>query len=869
MHVFRLAVICCFVALGLSPLTALADDDSGPAPYAKFIVGAQVQNGLFNVIRKSGKVYVEISPSQLDQDFVQTAELANGLGGYGVLPGGLGAGALIIRFTRSDDKIVITWPNTYFIAPGNQPAQRAIKQTFADSTIAVAPIAATDASNGHIVFDASFFLNDIYNLSATLKAVTGPDKPDQAYSLDPDRTLFGPTKAFPQNIVIDADQTWKSDNPQTVNDVPDPRTLLFRVVYNIAQPPNDPDYMPRLGDDRVGYFDTPHLNFASDSNYTRIVHYIIRWNLQPSDPTKPVSPAKAPIVWYLSKDIPTQYRDTVRQALLRWNAAFERAGISNAVMVRDQPDDPNWDPDDVRYNTVIWLTESNSGGFAAAGPTYDPRTGQTFRANIVIDADWLNVQYSWGQFVANAQGRAAHVRFPASEEELGRGIAREVGFGRTALALMDQPLQGAAMTKFVDDALLWTIMHESGHALGLEHNFIGSQAYTVKEVQSKEFTTKVGLSSSVMDYVGLNLWPKGQSQGSYWQTVLGPYDYHAIHWGYAHIAGAKTPQDEVPTLDRWASAWTNPIYRFASDEDADYSGAHAIDPRVARWDLTNDPLTWTTARLQMTNRLLLKLDSRWPQPGRTYDQERAAFAWVFSEQLAAADQPEHFIGGEYLSRSHAGDPAAQIPLTQVSRVQEARAFGVMDRYVFSDSAWNFSPVMLNRLVYTEWEPSINAQWAYDPQPRHDIPVAEIAEQFSDAELDEMFQPLMLERLDDLPLKAKPGSTMSLSDLFDWTQAALYRDLSSKQLRSIGEVHRALQQYYARLLVQLWLAPKAGTPYDAQSLARAKLVSLRSDVSVALSRPDLDEMTRSHLESLQEVVTRALDARQIVPAPAQS
>jgi Domain of unknown function (DUF5118) len=72
----------------LIPAAARADD-SGPAPYATFVTGAQVQNGLFNIIRKGGKVYMEIAPSQLDQDFIQSAEQVNALGGWFVIPGGI------------------------------------------------------------------------------------------------------------------------------------------------------------------------------------------------------------------------------------------------------------------------------------------------------------------------------------------------------------------------------------------------------------------------------------------------------------------------------------------------------------------------------------------------------------------------------------------------------------------------------------------------------------------------------------------------------------------------------------------------------------------------------------------------------------
>ena len=203
---------------------------------------------------------------------------------------------------------------------------------------------------------------------------------------------------------------------------------------------------------------------------------------------------------------------------------------------------------------------------------------------------------------------------------------------------------------------------------------------------------------------------------------------------------------------------------------------------------------------------------------------------------------------------------------QVPRAEELHAFQLLDKYLFSDGAWSISPATLNRLVYSEWESNPSAVWAYNPQPRHDMPVAEMAEGLAEQQLARMFQPLMLERVDDLGLKAKPGSTMSLTDLFDWTQRSLYGDLHDPKLQTIGEVHRAIQQWYARKLVQIWLAPDPGTPYDGQSMARAELVDLQGTLAGALGRSGLDEVTRAHLASLQDVVTRALTARQMVPAP---
>jgi len=468
-------VLALLAVCSLSVQAAYADDmgsaagDSGPAPYAKFIAGAKLQNGLFNVIRKNGKVYLEIAPSQLDQDFIQSAETVNGLGGYFVIPGVITSWTRVVRFTRNENKVVVAWPNTYFIAPGNDPAQQAISRTAASSTLAVAPIVATDALSGHVVFDASFFLNDIYNLAAVLKQVTGVDKPDQAYSLDSDRTLFGPTKAFPLNVIIDADQTWKSDNPQTVDNVVDPRSIAFRIAYNIAATPADGDYMPRLADDRVGFFDSAYLNFAADSDYTRVVRYVVRWNMQPSDPGKPMSPAKHPMVFYLSNNIPVAYRAAVRRGILDWNRAFERIGISDAVQVKDQPADPAWDPDDVRYNAVLWLTQSNTTGYAAENQVIDPRTGQEIRTNVVIDSDVMSFSNTSWQFLTEPT-TGQRVGGLRDDRAYGRLRREQAEFGKIA------PLRGDALTQYNDQLLESFVVHETGHSMGLQHNFISSMA---------------------------------------------------------------------------------------------------------------------------------------------------------------------------------------------------------------------------------------------------------------------------------------------------------------------------------------------------------------------------------------------------------
>lgn len=44
-----------------------------------------------------------------------------------------------------------------------------------------------------------------------------------------------------------------------------------------------------------------------------------------------------------------------------------------------------------------------------------------------------------------------------------------------------------------------------GHTLGLRHNFEGSTMLTLEQLQDPSLTSKRGLTSSVMDYLPLNI----------------------------------------------------------------------------------------------------------------------------------------------------------------------------------------------------------------------------------------------------------------------------------------------------------------------------------------------------------------------------
>lgn len=848
-----LAVLCLRVP-------AIAENDTPPADYATFTKGLTPQHGLFTLWRKGGKLYVELAKSQLDTDFIQTAVPANGLGGLGLTPGlpyVQFPSARIVHFTRADDKIVVTWPNTWFIATPGTPAARAVAASNAPSVIATAPIVAQDAATGRLIFDGTYFLGDILDLSDGLRQILDTDsKPQTAYRLDEAKTYFGDTKAFPENVIIEADQTFTSAQPpDAVDNMIDARSIQINVKYNIAQAPPLGSYMPRYADDRVGYYPNIQLQFDRDNVRERQQRMIVRWNL-----------ARHPMVYYISDTVPLAYRETIREALLTWNKAFAPLGYPNAVIVKDQPDDPNWDPDDIRYNTVHWLTDAYGEGYAQAGLVWDPRTGEMLHTSIVVDTDLMRFGYLEGaDFTQPVRDLDATGSGPGHEAAYAAGAKASAMFGLSALWALDEIPNGQIPPNYAQNFLKSIVLHESGHNWGLQHNFIASEAYSPAEIRSRAFTERYGLANSVMEYTPTNVWPKGMSTGEYFQTQLGPYDYYAIKYGYARIPGASTPEQERPTLLAWASQWSNPRYRFAMDEDVHWNG-HAIDPRIDQFDLTNDNIAWCDAQLRIVHTIVAKIPARYNQYGASHDPMRQAFQGALFPAAVCTQVAWHYLGGEELSRAHVGDPSAVPPLSPISRAQSQRAFAFLEKYLFSPSAWNFSPNLLRAMVYSEWVTDLpNSSWAYDPPVRHDEPVAQILEFLQQRTLESMFNPVLLQRLDDLSLKYRSGTTMSLSDEFAWTQYAIYGDLGGKNVASMGEVHRSLQQWYARLLAQMLLAPKPGTPFDAQSLARAELVAVRDDARNALARPGLDLLSKAHLAALEAVANQALSARMTIPA----
>ena len=815
---------CCaaVLALLLAPGAARAAE-----PYATFTAGAQVKTGLFPIWEKDGHAYMELRPDQIDKEYLETIVPGNGLSQAPLWWGDTDYQPTeIVRFERRGGSIVMLWTNWYVRSPGNENAQRADEYGFPQSVTGIGQIVAEDAN--HIVFDLSALLTDEMDIKNIIDEGLAPDK---SYRLDSGLSYFDGVKAFPENDVISVAQTWSTDAKHVYDLAPDARKIRIKVVYNFIQMPND-DYRPRYADDRMGVYDMIYFNFANDRTGSRLQRYLLRWNFDPQDPSRP-SKARHPMVMYISDTVPAQYRAAVTDACLEWNKAFAKAGILDAVQVRMQPSDPAWDPDDFRYSVIRWLNEAYPGFGASSQTLANPLTGEEIRTGVLVSATVGFSSYNSWKYLVDP-----------------------IRYGRTT-----DPVPA----KFIHDAVFSTIVHEMGHNVGLQHNFIGSQAYSAPDLQSMAFTSRNGIASSVMEYAPINLWPRGTPQGDYSQTTLGPWDYYQIRYAYEPIPSARTPEDEIPVLHRWANGWSDPRYRYESDEDVSWNNGHAADPRTEQGDLTNDNLAWCGTMMRMYRDGMNDVPRFWPQAAHSYEEESRAFGYMFGGYLRCPNIVAHWIGGQYLSRAHRGDPGAQPPVVPVPRAQQKRAMGILAKYLFAPDVLTVPQSMLEHLSYdewagysfTSWEGYGNLPaWAYNPPVRHDYDIEGRLLRAQMGAVNFILQPEVLARIDGNTLLSR--DTASLTDVLGWLHEGIYGNLGA---RGIPLVSRNLQMAYAGRLETLANKPPAGTPADAQALARVELQRIARDAQHALHGSH-DAVTAAHLQNLIHSANGALGAVQV-------
>jgi Met-zincin/Domain of unknown function (DUF5117) len=854
--------------------SAKPDSTSKQKPYADVIKDHETIDGLIKLHRKGNQLLGEFGSGQLNKDFIVLISIAKGIG-HGNLLGGMSWGFgddWIWQFRKVDDRIHLVRRNVRFKAAKSDPQQKAIDLAYTDSVLFSLPIITKSPDGAHVVDLTPVFMSDLPQISSVLpgfifaesKSTWAPGFPK------------GKNKGLKDNIELEVAATYSSSGKQDFDSVADTRGATINVHYSISLLPEN-GYKPRMADDRVGYFLTVVKDWSKKSDDDRFERYINRWDLQPADTSAKLSPPKKPIIFYLEKTIPYIYRKPIREGIAEWNKAFENAGFTNAIEVRQQRDSDDWDPEDINYNTFRWITAG--AGFAMGPSRVNPRTGQILDADVIFDADFLQF---WSQeyedftpeSIAQMTGGALDLR--SYEEQLKRqgpygdsrfcdlqhGLAPELAFGSHVLAARTS--NPADREKMIMQALKEVTMHEIGHTLGLRHNFKASTMLSLEEVNDVSKTKDVGLTASVMDYAPANLMPKDMTQGDFFSPTIGPYDVWAIEYGYKPLAGGT--DGEVAELKKIAARCAEPQLAYATDED---TRGIDPDPLANRYDMGKDPIAYAKLRAKLISEQWPKVVEKSTKEGEGYQKVRQVFGVLLANHGRAMYFASRFVGGVYVNRAHRGDPNSQAPFVVVEPDKQREALALVEEQVFSDKPFQFPPELYQHLASSRW-----SHWGSSISPRTDFPVHEVISMWQDRILEQLLSSLTLERLHDTELQIPADKdALTTPELLDHLTGAIFSELRempdgqyTNRKPAISSLRRNLQRSYLKRLSSLAMG-KTQAPQDCETLAYSQLAALEGRMTELLKNKDkLDAYSRAHLEESASRIHRVLEARFELTSP---
>jgi hypothetical protein len=371
-----------------------AANPADPKPFADLIKDAKEIPGLFRLYRTEDKVYMEVAQENYDKIYMFSMTCDQSLGERGFYAAEMcGEAPFMLRKVNKSIQFVLK--NSRFRAEENSPMARAVSNSYADSVLGITPIASLPhPERKSVLIDlGTILLSDIPMLSWGLEySFRVP------YRFDARNSHFGRIKGYDRNVEVETIAHYAAERPPIPPMVPpgapqppqvppprtlvDPRSMLMKLRYSISELP-EPGYQARLADPRVGHFFDQIQDYSDkyDSKHTPARRYINRWRLEKADPSASVSAPKKPVVFWLENTIPVKYRPAIRDGVLMWNSAFERIGFKDAIVVKEQPDNSEWDPADTRYNTIRWFAGIDAG-FAQGPSRANPFTGELYDADI-------------------------------------------------------------------------------------------------------------------------------------------------------------------------------------------------------------------------------------------------------------------------------------------------------------------------------------------------------------------------------------------------------------------------------------------------------------------------------------------------------
>ena len=767
------------ISLTLSTAVSAADEEAAKAEtkeeeekkeYIKDITKEFSKfEGFFEAYQdtETSAIYLVVEEEQLNKEFKYFAHVVDGVvasrrnrGSY--LDNG------IFKIERHFDTLRLSRVNTSFSLDERTALSRSAGANVSDSVLASLPIKASDKDKTkHLVNVTSLFLSEELT---PIKPIARPFASEDSFrwgQISPTKSKIERIINYPENTDIEVELVIESQPSFNYEDedAADTRNISIKMRYSLIGMP-DNNFEPRIADQSIGYFSEKITDLSSDdaTPYLDLIH---KWDLQKKDPELEISEPVKPILFWLENTTPIKFREYITEGLLAWNEAFLKAGIKNAIEVKIQPDDAEWDAGDIRYNVLRW-TSSPNAPFGGYGPSFvNPRTGEIIGADIMLE--WV---YATNRLTINDIFNSSHL-----STECSIGNLMQEGNMMSYLTSLDKD-----DPEILKQSIIRLTLHEVGHTLGLNHNFKASFLHDSKNVHNKELTQKVGLTGSVMEYPAVNIAPLGVEQGDYYDTRTGPYDLWAIEFGY-------TPQLTEEERRNLLSKSNRHEHMFANDSEDMRSPGRGVDPRAMINDLSSEPIIYAEQRIELVNDTVSKLPSILAGKASSWEEYRNAYKILLRESGRSLDTVSRYIGGVYVNRSTPAQKSDKLPYEPVPLSKQRQAMKVLTDHAFSVNAFPINSELLNLLQIE--------RRGFDLYGEHEDPqVHKAILNIQNKVLDQLLSPWVTYRITDTTLY---GNDYEIYNLFeDLTNSIFDEDINLE----VSYMRKNLQTTYVRRLINI-------------------------------------------------------------------
>jgi len=603
-------------------------------------------------------IFYEIPDSLMGRDFLMVSRVAKVPSNFfGYTPSGGKTAEQVFVFEKAKDKINIRQRSYNSVAADTSPIYKSVQANNYEPIIGTFEIAARGPNDDTSVIQINdFFENDVPAISGMVDFLRN------IYSvrrLDSNRSYIDTVRTYPKNVEARHVMTYEAMEPPSAAGT---NTISVLMNQSMILLPKEP-MRPRHADYRVGYFTVNQLDFSSNAQKADTRSLIRRWRLEPSDPEayargELVEPVE-PIVYFVDPGTPEEYRENVITGVEDWNVAFEEAGFKNAIQAKLPPteeEDPNFEPEDIRYNMVRWIANTTRN---ATGPSVtDPRSGEIIASDII----WYH----------------NHIRSYRNRLMLETGAANP---DARSLRIEED---------YLGEAIRQVIAHEIGHAIGLPHNMKANSSYPVDSLRSPSFTEEYGVSASVMDYARQNYIAQPGDGVERYIRKIGPYDKYSVNWGYRVIPDAETAEAEIPLLNQWIlDKSDDPMYRFGTST--------GYDPSAQREALSDNPVQASTYGMMNLKAVTPNLVEWTTKSGENYEDLEELYGELIGQWRRYVGHVITNIGGVYLERI-TSDQDGNVYRPVPKDVQEI-AMQFMIDHAFSTPEWLLDEDILRNIEH--------------------------------------------------------------------------------------------------------------------------------------------------------------------------